>query len=193
MACSFPHFSSILQLFLLLQATTFVFCSGFDNSEVQWQRRMKDKHFLSPSKVLKKFEECFLLGEEIKIVVDGKGIQCSKIAASLSYLNLSGNQIPSMIFPWLLRHVNGLVFLDLSGNDLRRSPHDLVKATSLVYLDLSFNHLEGMIPETLENRQSSKILDLSNNNLSGELFDGLAKLTSLKMLPLSNDRIAFEQ
>lgn len=59
---------------------------------------MKDKHFLSPSKVLKKFEECFLLGEEIKIVVDGKGIQCSKIAGHVNKLDLR---------PWKV-YVDGL-------------------------------------------------------------------------------------
>ncbi|XP_060675861.1 receptor-like protein EIX2 [Ziziphus jujuba] len=112
-------------------------------------------------------------------------------SASLSFLDLSDNQITSMIFPSLLRHANSLVFLDLSFNDLRGSfpHHTLEKAISLVHLDLSYNHLERIVPKSLENFQSLQVLNLSSNNLSGEVLIDFAKLPSLKELRLSNNHL----
>nr|XP_048326801.1 receptor-like protein EIX2 [Ziziphus jujuba var. spinosa] len=112
-------------------------------------------------------------------------------SASLSFLDLSDNQITSMIFPSLLRHANSLVFLDLSFNDLRGSfPHHTVeKAISLVHLDLSYNHLERIVPKCLENFQSLQVLNLSSNSLSGEVLIDFAKLPSLKELRLSNNHL----
>ncbi|KAF3432900.1 hypothetical protein FNV43_RR24002 [Rhamnella rubrinervis] len=113
-------------------------------------------------------------------------------AASLSTIDLSVNKISSIIFPWLFRHVNSLVYLDLSSNDLGGpfpDDHAFGEALSLVHLDLSSNRLQGTIPKNLENLRSLQVLDLSHNNLSGEVLIDFTKLLPLKELRLSNNSL----
>lgn len=88
------------------------------------------------------------------------------------------------------KFVNRLFYHDLSCKDLRGSFPSCYASgeeTSLVHLDTSFNHLQGMIPKNLENLQSLQVLDLSRNNLSGEVLIDFTKLLSLKELRLSNN------
>ncbi|CAL5066826.1 unnamed protein product [Urochloa decumbens] len=95
----------------------------------------------------------------------------TKFPASLKYLDtiqgldLSNNQIEGAIPSWLWER--RLVSLDLSYNrftTLDRSP--IVQMSYLIFLDLSFNRLQGSIPIPLISSNQLFALDYSNNNFS---------------------------
>ncbi|KAJ6760173.1 RECEPTOR KINASE-LIKE PROTEIN XA21 [Salix purpurea] len=68
---------------------------------------------------------------------------------SLAAIDLSNNHLSSAIFPWLSNFSNSLVDPGLSFNQLQGSiPDALGKMTSLTNLQLSANQLEGGIPRS---------------------------------------------
>ncbi|KAE7996105.1 hypothetical protein FH972_000853 [Carpinus fangiana] len=110
-------------------------------------------------------------------------------SSPLSLVDLSSNNLNSSVFPWLFKYTNSLVFLDLSYNNLEGSiPRAFGNMAALVHLDLSSNKLDGAIPQTLENLHNLQVLDLSNNSISGEVPD-LSKFPLLRKLYLSNNRL----
>ncbi|CAN4124728.1 unnamed protein product [Withania somnifera] len=58
---------------------------------------------------------------------------------------------------------------------------------SLLKLDLSYNNLQGKIPEEISQLKNLTLLDLSNNKLSGGLTKSLQEMTSLEELVLSKN------
>ncbi|KAL1166815.1 hypothetical protein V6Z11_A06G222100 [Gossypium hirsutum] len=100
----------------------------------------------------------------------------------LMYLNMSNNYfngtIPSsfgdMSFLQIPEHMvmgcSSLQFLALSNNKLQGSIFsENFNLTSLLELELSGNNFTGMIPNVLANCSYLNILDLSNNSIYGEL------------------------
>uniref|UniRef100_A0A0E0JV99 Protein kinase domain-containing protein n=1 Tax=Oryza punctata TaxID=4537 RepID=A0A0E0JV99_ORYPU len=63
----------------------------------------------------------------------------------------------------------------------------LGKFTAMTTLDLSSNHIGGVIPQSLP--PAVKQLDLSSNSLSGKLPDSMAKLNSLSTLHVQNNQL----
>ncbi|CAI9109165.1 OLC1v1008934C1 [Oldenlandia corymbosa var. corymbosa] len=102
----------------------------------------------------------------------------------LSFLNLTINKFSGTVpkFP------GGIQFLYLQGSGfegaLPSSLSDL--CSSLVELDLSFNHLSGDLPKSFSSCSVLELLDLSNNNFSGELpVDTLLSMSNLKHMHFS--------
>ncbi|KAK6118421.1 hypothetical protein DH2020_047838 [Rehmannia glutinosa] len=104
---------------------------------------------------------------------------------NLSFLNLTNNQLTGPI-PNL---PNGsLKYLYLQENHFQGIFPTYLSdlCTTLVELDLSFNNLNGTLPENLASCSVLEFLDISNNSFSGEFpIDTLLKLSNLKTLIMS--------
>ena len=101
---------------------------------------------------------------------------------SLTWLNLSGNQISKLEG---LDHLTSLTGLDLSGNQISKL-EGLDHLTSLTWLDLSDNQIAKL--EGLASLTSLTRLYLSDNQIAK--LEGLDHLTSLTWLYLSDNQIA---
>ena len=106
----------------------------------------------------------------------------------LTELHLSYTQLPTIS----ISHNNSsksLIVLDHSGNGLTSSSiypwlFNLFITSSLVHLDLSYNHLNGSIPYAFGNMTTLAYLDLSWNELKGEIpkfFNNISCLTELDL------------
>ncbi|KAK6942602.1 hypothetical protein RJ641_027979 [Dillenia turbinata] len=110
----------------------------------------------------------------------------------ITFLDLSGNQLSSEVFSWILKFSSTLVLVNLGSNQLQGSiPEAFGNMEFLQHFDLSYNHLEGRIP-SLRNILCLQILDLSTNNLSSPLLDYqelcvgkiVLKVPAVKRVPL---------
>ncbi|KAL4034896.1 hypothetical protein IC575_003567 [Cucumis melo] len=108
----------------------------------------------------------------------------------LTDLNLSGNNFtgPIPLYESIdstsssSLQSSSLNSLDLSRNSLTgRLPVELSKLHSLVYLNLSKNYFDGIIPDNLPN--SLKGFDVSFNNLSGEVPGNLMRFSDSAFHP----------
>lgn len=108
----------------------------------------------------------------------------------LTYLNLAGNNFTSSIplsdgidstSSSSLQN-SSLTSLDLSHNSLTgHLPSELSKFQSLVYLNLSRNYFDGVIPNNLPNSLNG--FDVSFNNLSGEVPGNLRRFSESAFHP----------
>ncbi|WVZ08825.1 hypothetical protein V8G54_022171 [Vigna mungo] len=108
---------------------------------------------------------------------------------SLSHLHLRRCQLTN-IKPFL-KHVNltSLVTLDLSFNHFNSElPHWLFNLSrDLSYLDLAYSSLHGEIPPSLFNYQNLEYLDLSGNMFFGSIPLSLGNLTYLVTLSIGSN------
>jgi Leucine-rich repeat (LRR) protein len=88
--------------------------------------------------------------------------------------------------------MNGsMIFLDLSYNGLNGAiPGSLGNMMYLQVLNLGHNELSGTIPEAFSGMKSIGALDLSNNQLSGGISSGLGNLYSLADFDVSNNNLS---
>ncbi|CAH1442604.1 unnamed protein product [Lactuca virosa] len=106
---------------------------------------------------------------------------------NLNVLNLRNNSFGSML---LYRNAN-MQGLDISGNHMIGIiPEDIHKIfPDLYYLNLSRNALSGAIPSSVGDLRILGVLDLSHNELSGEVPKGFfTNLSQLRVLKLSNNK-----
>lgn len=112
----------------------------------------------------------------------------------LVYLNLGSNKLVGEIPPSLLCNgSSSLQYLDLSNNSINGGiPLQSQCALSeLRYLLLWSNRLEGTVPPALSNSSKLEWLDLESNRLEGELpSEILAAMPHLKFLYLSYNRFS---
>ncbi|KAI3461985.1 hypothetical protein Pfo_018648 [Paulownia fortunei] len=88
-------------------------------------------------------------------------------------------------------HNGSMIFLDLSYNKLDGSiPQELGSMFYLFILNLGHNDLSGPIPKELEGLKTVAILDLSYNKLNGTIPQSLTSLTSLGDIDLSNNNLS---
>ncbi|XP_028787215.1 receptor-like protein EIX1 [Neltuma alba] len=109
---------------------------------------------------------------------------------SLIQLDLSRNMFTSSIFPWLFRlNSTSLIYLGLNSNLLEGPiPDDLGKImNSLQILYLQNNQLNGTMPKTIANLVGLEEFNVASNVLGGRITNlaHFANLTKLKLLDLS--------
>lgn len=129
--------------------------------------------------------------------MQGVGHNLSFVAQlpALRYLSLAHNDIHSRVSQQLCSA--SLCALDFSGNDLSRmwAEGDLYLRffqglRSLVWLDLSQNHLHTLLPRALDNLPKSlKHLHLRDNNLAFFNWSSLTLLPKLETLDLAGNQL----
>ncbi|KAE8726791.1 hypothetical protein F3Y22_tig00006190pilonHSYRG00009 [Hibiscus syriacus] len=83
-----------------------------------------------------------------------------------------------------------IVFMDLSFNHLSGTiPENIGSMSNLHVLDLSHNRLTGNIPDTVEGVKEVCLLNLSCNYLQGRLPGSLGIITFLTDLDVSNNNL----
>ncbi|KAL6321943.1 hypothetical protein AAG906_035848 [Vitis piasezkii] len=107
---------------------------------------------------------------------------------SLAYLDLSGNQLQGSILDTIGKMVL-LSHLDLSYNQLQGSIPDTIgkMMVLLSHLDLSAIKLQGSIPDIVWKMGSLVYLDLSSNHLRAQ-FQIIGKMVLISHLDLSNNQ-----
>ncbi|KAK4543164.1 hypothetical protein RGQ29_033155 [Quercus rubra] len=106
---------------------------------------------------------------------------------NLRYLDLRSNMLQGPLpVPPL-----GLYFFSTSRNNITGQIPSLICNLSLVkYLDLSYNHLNNVIPSCLGNLSNHLIdLDLQSNNLHGTIPTTIAKGCYLRSLKLNDNQL----
>ncbi|XP_010680326.1 systemin receptor SR160 [Beta vulgaris subsp. vulgaris] len=84
-----------------------------------------------------------------------------------------------------------MIFLDLSYNKLQGGiPKELGKMFYLSILNLGHNNLSGQIPEELSGMKNIGVMDLSHNHLSGLIPSSLGSLSLLTDMDLSNNNLS---
>lgn len=87
-------------------------------------------------------------------------------------------------------HNGSMIFLDLSYNKLEGSiPKELGNMYYLFILNLGHNDISGVIPQDLGGLKNVAILDLSHNRLNGSIPNSLTSLTLLGEIDLSNNNL----
>jgi Leucine-rich repeat (LRR) protein len=78
--------------------------------------------------------------------------------------------------------------LDLSNQNLSKTPEYIFGKTNAEELDLSNNNLEGSLQAEIRHLENLKVLNLSNNKFSGVPAE-IGQLSKLEVLNLSNNKI----
>nr|APU94870.1 leucine-rich repeat receptor-like protein kinase [Pohlia nutans] len=80
--------------------------------------------------------------------------------------------------------------INLSNNELTGNinPQIFTALTNLITLDLSFNQLQGTLPDTVKNMVALQTLNLQNNQLSGQLPPTLSQLNNLQTFNIENNQ-----
>ncbi|KAL1548097.1 hypothetical protein AAHA92_16375 [Salvia divinorum] len=113
-------------------------------------------------------------------------------ATSLSFLDLSRNELASFsIARWIFRQ-GSLRFLDMSRNYIEAHIPSASNATKLQHIDLSWNKFSSVIPDWIYLCQDLKFLYLGNNFLKGTISKMVANLTSLDTFSLRYNKISGE-
>ncbi|MED6192416.1 hypothetical protein PIB30_009777 [Stylosanthes scabra] len=119
--------------------------------------------------------------------------QISMLLPSLLELYLSNcSLVGTGINPSLGRvNFTSLTVLDLSYNFLDSEISDEwffnLSSSTISYIDLSFSHLRGQIPQTMMHFQSLETLFLKSNNLNGPIPEWMGQFKHLDRLDLSNN------
>ncbi|KAL5981570.1 hypothetical protein ACLOJK_015632 [Asimina triloba] len=95
----------------------------------------------------------------------------------LSFNNFNGSLPPTMFCGWK----------KMTGED-RSEPEEI--STSETIIDLSSNHLEGRIPETIGVLKSLRVLNMSHNAFTGQIPKSFKNMTALESLDLSQNKLS---
>ncbi|KAF8042108.1 hypothetical protein BT93_A0649 [Corymbia citriodora subsp. variegata] len=103
------------------------------------------------------------------------------------YLDFSRNKINSVIPDDIGDYLLDTMFFSLSQNTFHGSiPKSICKADYLEVLNLSYNHLNGTIPDCLQ-MEFLKVLNLRNNQLNGDIPQNISATCGLKTLDFSEN------
>ncbi|KAF3457076.1 hypothetical protein FNV43_RR01733 [Rhamnella rubrinervis] len=110
-----------------------------------------------------------------------------KYQDGLQMLDLRGNQLHGQIPNWIWNtSTETMFYVDISENSLTGFDQPLVFIpwVNLIWLDLSFNKLQGQLPIPPPTTMGYIV---TNNKLSGEILPFFCNLSSLLLLELSNN------
>ncbi|XP_042016428.1 receptor-like protein EIX1 [Salvia splendens] len=111
---------------------------------------------------------------------------------SLTFLDLSRNEIASFsIARWILRQ-GSLLFLEMSRNYFQGYIPSTSNTTKLQHIDLSWNKLSSPIPDWIYSCHDLKFVYLGNNFLNGTISKHVENLTSLETYDLRYNVISGE-
>ncbi|KAL8167945.1 hypothetical protein V2J09_009444 [Rumex salicifolius] len=83
-----------------------------------------------------------------------------------------------------------LEYLDLSYNDLQGSiPNEFGEMVALQVLEISYNNLSGEIPASLGQLKNLGVFDASHNRFQGPIPDSFSNLSFLVQIDLSNNQL----
>ncbi|XP_016649750.1 PREDICTED: LRR receptor-like serine/threonine-protein kinase GSO2 [Prunus mume] len=113
---------------------------------------------------------------------------CSSAAIGLVFLNLSSNNVSGQV-PDCWTHLENLVMLDLSYNALSgKIPTTIGSVFRIETLKLRSNRFVGQLPASLKNCTSLKVIDVGDNKLSGPIPEWFGvSLKNLVILMLSSN------
>ncbi|MDY3521249.1 leucine-rich repeat domain-containing protein [Riemerella anatipestifer] len=95
----------------------------------------------------------------------------------LEWLSLDQNHLSSI--PPALGKLENLIHLNLSGNRIKEGLSFISSLSSLQYLNLSHNQIEGNVPSELLQLDKLMFLSLNGNQLTGELPNPLPPITDI--------------
>ena len=206
---SFPNFTGVLptQLGNLsnLQSLDLAYNLGMTCGNLDWLSRLpllthldlsgvdlsKAIHWPQAINKMPSLTELYLSHTQLPWIIPTIFISHTNSSTSLAVLDLSRNGLTSSIYPWLFNFSSSLLHLDLSYNHLNGSFPDAF--TNMVFLEsfvLSRNELEGEIPKFFS--VSFVHLDLSGNQLHGSIPDAFGNMTTLAYLDLSSNHLEGE-
>ncbi|KAH6831750.1 hypothetical protein C2S53_008369 [Perilla frutescens var. hirtella] len=135
---------------------------------------------------LHSLRDLYLRNTSIRDVRPSADLFANSSSASLSVLHLSQNELTSSTFDWLFNITSSIVTLDLSFNQLDGPiPNSFGKLINLEILGLSSNMFGHEIPNSLGNLSHLQSLALSNNQLTGPVPESLGQLSKLQYLDVS--------
>ncbi|KFK37944.1 hypothetical protein AALP_AA3G050300 [Arabis alpina] len=146
-----------------------------------------EKSFLSKlSQNLTNLEELYLGLVDISSEIPQNISNLSSLKSlSLDDCNLFGK------FPSSLLLIPTLQSINLNGNqDMEGSLPEFNGNNSLVFLDLSWTHLSGNIPDAINNLKHLHTLKLESCKFYGRIPSSLGNLTNLSILDLSDNSIS---
>ncbi|XP_034695687.1 receptor-like protein 1 [Vitis riparia] len=107
----------------------------------------------------------------------------------ISSLDISHNQLDGQLQENAAHMIPNIMFLNLSNNGFEGIlPSSIAEMSSLRVLDLSNNNFSGEVPKQLLRAKDLEILNLSNNKFHGEIFSMDFNLTGLGYLYLDNNQ-----
>lgn len=112
------------------------------------------------------------------------GVQYLTRLEKLSLVNSKlGGELPG----YALANPKYLHTLDLHNNTIRgKVPAGLTTSRSILYLDLSYNALSGVLPDAV-GKMNLQTLDLASNNVTGSIPDSIFA-SKLKVLDLESNQ-----
>ncbi|XP_072963378.1 uncharacterized protein [Typha angustifolia] len=111
--------------------------------------------------------------------------------SSIQYLGLADNHLNGSL-PQELANITCLVRMRLDGNQLKGDISNFGVYPNLVYIDLSFNRLSGMLSHRWGECYNLTSLKISNNKLNGHVPLSIGQLLKLQLLDLSSNNLEGE-
>ncbi|CAA0824280.1 disease resistance family protein / LRR family protein [Striga hermonthica] len=110
----------------------------------------------------------------------------------IAILDISSNYLDGesygIIPPWIFQ-LNNLIYLDMSWNTLEGRIPTMSNTTKLQHIDLYRNNLNSSIPQWLYSCKQLKYVSLEYNNLQDVISNSISNLTSLGTLDLSENEL----
>eukprot|EP00253_Pinus_taeda_P017531 PITA_17531 len=116
-------------------------------------------------------------------------LSIGRLSTNLSYFSLANNKIQGNIPPHI-GNLSSLIFLNLSGNFLNGTIPPFGNLTKLERLDLVNNELEGNISNQFEQLQGLGLLDISRNKLTGKIPNSLPPSKQLRRILLNHNQLS---
>ncbi|OMP06914.1 hypothetical protein COLO4_07797 [Corchorus olitorius] len=123
-------------------------------------------------------------------LVEFEGIRAERLESFPMVHSCSSTRIYSGMTVYTFANNGSMIYLDVSYNNLEGSiPENFGAMSYLQVLNLGHNKLMGHIPDSFGGLKAIGVLDLSHNDLQGYLPGSLGTLTFLSDLDVSNNKL----